>query len=73
MFHDSGGTNLGWGNMTLNIENFMLLRSQGRIVAHQKLVHKLDIVLRSCPKQTSQLQYKKPTFVRCPLRKFSVQ
>lgn len=47
MFHDSGGTNLGWGNMTLNIENFMLLRSQGRIVAHQKLVHKVDIVLRS--------------------------
>lgn len=47
MFHDSGGTNLGWGSMTLNIENFMLLRSQGRIVAHQKLVHKVDIVLRS--------------------------
>lgn len=45
--------------MTLNIENLLLSRCQSRIVVHQKVWHKVDILLRCCPYQISQLQIQK--------------
>lgn len=53
--------------MTLKIENLMLSTFQCRIVVHQKIWHKVDIVLRCCPYQISQLPIQKRTneFITC--------